>query len=309
MTPAKKVIGVSYAQPLAVKHANDFRTVCDADWYRAMFPAFKINPRKNTENELQTTLGGGRLATSTNGALTGRGGDLIIIDDPLKADDAHSEVTRTKCNEWIRSTLFSRLNSQRDGAIILVMQRLHIDDLAGVLLDAGGWEHLNLSAIAEGDERVKIGKNRWHERKIGDLLHADRLGSAELDQLKRSLGSLTFSAQYQQSPAPADGNMVKRAWFREYDPAHLDLRRMTIAQSWDTALKGDPSSDYSVCTTWGKDGANYYLLDVLRIRAAYPDLIKAVKRAMDDQSPGNHPDRRRRLWYEHNRRSGEPRHL
>ncbi|MER9528018.1 hypothetical protein NKI96_31320, partial [Mesorhizobium sp. M0292] len=81
--PSKKMICVSYAQPLAVKHANDFRTVVNTAWYRSMFPTFKVSPRKNTENELQTTLGGGRLATSTGGQLTGRGGDIIIIDDPL----------------------------------------------------------------------------------------------------------------------------------------------------------------------------------------------------------------------------------
>ncbi|MBZ9873178.1 phage terminase large subunit [Mesorhizobium sp. BR1-1-9] len=283
--PSKRMICVSYAQPLAVKLANDFRTVVDTAWYRSIFPTFKINPRKNTENEMQTTLGGGRLATSTGGQLTGRGGDIIIIDDPLKADEAHSESARSKCAEWVRSTLMSRFDNPAKGAAVLVMQRLHVDDLAGILLEAGGWEHLNLSAIAEQDERIQTGKDRWHDRKIGDLLHPSRYGMAELDGLKLALGSLNFSAQFQQAPAPPDGNIVKRAWFRYYDPGQLDLRSMTIVQSWDTAVKGDPSCDYSVGTTWAKDGNNYYLLDLVRVRAAYPELIKAVKNFLAKHDP------------------------
>ncbi|MFB9980921.1 phage terminase large subunit [Mesorhizobium kowhaii] len=283
--PSKRMICVSYAQPLAVKLANDFRTVVDTAWYRRTFPTFKVSPRKNTENELQTTLGGGRLATSTGGQLTGRGGDIIIIDDPLKADDAHSEVARKKCAEWVRTTLMSRFDNPAAGAVVLVMQRLHVDDLAGVLLETGGWEHLNLSAIAEEDERIQTSEGRVHERKIGDLLHPERLGKLELEGLKRDLGSLTFSAQYQQSPAPAEGNMVKRVWFRDYDPQQLDVGGMTIVQSWDTALKGDPSSDYSVGTTWAQDGSNYYLVDIVRVRAAYPDLVRSVRSSLDRYNP------------------------
>ncbi|MER9592243.1 phage terminase large subunit [Mesorhizobium australicum] len=172
------------------------------------------------------------------------------------------------------------MNPPAAGAVVLVMQRLHVGDLAGVLLETGGWEHLNLSAIAEQDERVQTGVNRGYDR-----LHPARLGHVELERLKRDLGSLTFSAQYQQSPAPPDGNMVKRVWFRDYDPHQFDRRSMTIVQSWDTALKGDPSSDYSVGTTWAKDDNNYYLLDLVRVRAAYPDLIKAVKNSLLEHSP------------------------
>jgi len=226
-----------------------------------------------------------RLTTSTGGQLTGRGGDIIIIDDPLKAEDAHSETARTKCAEWVRTTLMSRFDNPATGAVVLVMQRLHVDDLAGVLLEAGGWDHLNLSAIADKDARIPISVSRWQERKIGDLLHPARLGMPELDRLKRDLGSLAFSAQYQQSPAPADGNIVKRAWFRYYDPAQLERRSMTIVQSWDTALKGDPSSDYSVGTTWAKDDNNYHLLDLVRVRAAYPDLINTVKGSIEKHEP------------------------
>lgn len=283
--PTKKVICVSYAQNLAVNLANSFRNVVDSSWYRAMFPRFKVSSRKNTENELQTTLGGGRLATSTGGQLTGRGGDIIIIDDPLKADEAYSETARKRCAEWVSTTLMSRFDNPSQGAVVLVMQRLHVDDLAGVLLEKGGWEHLNLPAIAEEDQRIQISKKRWHQRRLGDLLHPERLGMDYLDQQKVDLGSLNFSAQYQQTPAPTEGNMVKRAWFRSYEPNALNVRGKTIVQSWDTALKGDPGNDYSVGTTWAMDGSNYYLLDVVRVRAAYPELIKRVKSEIASHNP------------------------
>ncbi|MBW3096043.1 phage terminase large subunit [Pseudohoeflea coraliihabitans] len=283
--PSKKIINVSYAQSLSVQLANGFRSIVEAPFYRHLFPDFKVSDRKNTENELQTTQGGFRMATSVGGQLTGRGADIIIIDDPMKADDVSSATTRQRIVEWMQTTLMSRLNSQREGAIVVVMQRLHVDDLAGVLLESGGWTHLNLPAIAEEDQRIPTGDGKHHHRAVGDLLHPERCGKAELDQLRRDIGSLGFSAQYQQSPAPPDGNLVKRAWFRNFDLQILNTRGMTIVQCWDTALKGDPSCDYSVCSTWARDGSKFYLLDVLRRRMAYPELLQAALKAEDDYRP------------------------
>ena len=274
--PTKKLICVSYADNLAVNQANLCRTLVAHQMYRTMFPRFGIHPRKNTENEFQTTQGGGRLATSTGGQLTGRGGDIIIIDDPMKAGDAHSGTIRQAVLDWYRSTLVTRLNNPREGAIVLVMQRLHVDDLAGVLLAGDGWEHLNLPAIAEVDERIQIGPSQWHERKIGDLLHAARLGHTELERFRTDLGSLAFSAQYQQSPAPTEGNLIKRKWFKDYEPDKQPIRHMEIIQSWDTAMKGDPSNDFSVCITIAKNGSNYFVVDVLRRRMSYPALLQCA---------------------------------
>ncbi len=131
------------------------------------------------------------------------------------------------------------------------------------------------------DQRVQISKARWHV----ELLHPQRLGLTYLDEQKIELGSLNFSAQYQEVPAPPDGNIVKKSWFRHYDHAALRTRGMTIVQSWDTALKGDPSSNYSVGTTWAMDGGNYYLLDLVRARAPYPELIKRVKAGIETHNP------------------------
>ncbi|SRR5713101_3907915 len=134
-------------------------------------------------------------------------------------------------------------------SIILVMQRLHVGDLAGHFLEQGGWAHLNLPAIAETEERIEIGPGRYHMRKVGDLLHAARESQAVLDTMKAGMGSATFSAQYQQSPVPPDGNMVNWNWFNWYDPNDLTIDEIII--SWDTAMKPTELSDYSVGTVWG----------------------------------------------------------
>ena len=154
--PTRRIICVSYSGDLAKKHANDFRAVLEARWYRELFPGTRIG-QKDSETEIELTARGFRLATSVGGTLTGRGGDLIIIDDPLKPDDAHSETKRNAANEWFKNTLLSRLDDKRTGAIIIVMQRVHMDDLTGfVTSQSDEWQVLNLPAIAEVDEVIPI---------------------------------------------------------------------------------------------------------------------------------------------------------
>ena len=154
--PTRKVICVSYSDDLAVKFSNDCRAVMQAEWYRRIFPHTQIDRSKNTETEFRTTKRGYRLATSVGGTLTGRGGDVIIIDDPIKPQDAQSEAIRKKTTQWYENTLLSRLDDKVHGAIVLVMQRLHLDDLAGHLIEKGGFEHLCLPAITKQPEVIPL---------------------------------------------------------------------------------------------------------------------------------------------------------
>src|ERR1700722_3837240 len=126
--PTQRIICVSYSGDLAKKHANDFRALVEALWYRNLFPGARIG-RKDSETEIELTARGFRLATSVGGTLTGRGAQLLVIDDPLKPDDATSEAKRNAANEWFRTTLMSRLDDKRTGSIVIVMQRVHMDDL------------------------------------------------------------------------------------------------------------------------------------------------------------------------------------
>jgi predicted phage terminase large subunit-like protein len=272
--PTRRIVVLSYSSELAAELHRQFRMVVEAPWYRALFPA--MCPAKDTRTELVTTAGGSRYATSVGGTLTGRGADLIVIDDPLKPEEAMSEPARKRVIDWYSGTLISRLNDKERGAIILVMQRLHEDDLAGHLLEKGSWEHLELSAIAEKDCIIQIGPDKFFTRWEGDVLHAKRESRASLDRTKAESGPLMFSAQYQQRPVPAEGNLIKREWFRFYErlpsPSPGDL----IVQSWDVASTVADTSSYSVCTTWRIMGPDYYLVDVFRGRLLYPDLRRTV---------------------------------
>ncbi len=276
--PTRRIICVSYSGDLAKKLANDFRAVAEARWYRALFPDTRIG-QKDSETEIELTARGFRLATSVGGTLTGRGGDLIVIDDPLKPDDAHSETKRNAANEWFKNTLLSRLDDKRTGAIIIVMQRVHMDDLTGfVTSQSDEWEVLNLPAIAEIDEAIPISDTKVHRRRVGEALSPEREPLSVLENLKAQLGSDAFSAQYQQMPVPPGGAMIKRDWIKRYAELPLHRERSLILQSWDTASKGGPENDFSVCTTWfiSRD-RRWYLIDVWRKRVDYPELKAAVR--------------------------------
>ncbi len=272
--PALNVICVSYTNELAGKHARDFRSVVASSWYRGLFRKMRIDRRKNAELEVVTTMNGGRYATSVEGTLTGRGGDVIVIDDPIKPDKVMSEAERQRVNEWFDRTVYTRLNSKRDGVIIIVMQRLHEDDLVGHVLEKDDWTVLNIPAIAPEAMEYRVGE-RWNEvyrRESGALIDLRREGEPQLEQLKRMLGSYNFAAQYQQNPMPIEGNLVKRAWFRSYVQRPARDEFDSVVLSWDTANAAGELNDYSVCTVWGVQEERYYLLDVVRRKLDYPDL-------------------------------------
>ena len=133
--PTRRLIAASYGAELAIKHASDCRAILRADWFQRVFPRTRISKIKDTESEFVTTERGYRLATSVDGTLTGRGGDIIVVDDPLKPSDALSDSKRERVNDWFNDTLLSRLNDKQTGVIVVVTQRLHVHDLVGALLD------------------------------------------------------------------------------------------------------------------------------------------------------------------------------
>jgi predicted phage terminase large subunit-like protein len=156
------------------------------------------------------------------------------------------------------------------------MQRLHVEDLAGYVISKERWVHLNLPVIAEVDQQISIGEDQVYSRPAGELLHQARESRVELDRLKRALGSFKFSAQYQQCPVPAEGEIIKWDWFQFYDQTPSRGPGERIVQSWDTASKAEELNDYSVCTTWLIKGNHYYLLDVLRQKLNYPQLKRCI---------------------------------
>ena len=153
--PTLAIVNVTYAQDLSDKFARDCRAMMTSDWYQSLF-ATRLASSREPLAELTTSRGGFRLATSVGGVMTGRGADVILIDDPLKPADAMSQSRRAAANDWFNSTLYSRLNDKQKGAIVIVMQRLHEDDLAGHVLGQGGWDVVSFPAVAEEDEAHAI---------------------------------------------------------------------------------------------------------------------------------------------------------
>src|SRR5262245_24015336 len=259
--PSERVIVVSYSDVLARTHANDFRLLVNDPIYQATFPGMRL--QRDTDREIITTKRGKRIATSIEGTLTGLGGNLIIIDDPLKLGDAMSESVRERVIEWYRSTLLSRADDKTAARIVLVMQRVHQDDLAGYLQEQGGFEVLNLPAIAQRDEAYELGDGRLYHRRKGELLHPEHEPAHVLAELKRQMGPIAFSAQYQQSPIPPGGTIIKRKWLTPYDEVHYQPGDRII-MSWDIALSETESGDYSACVVLLRRREVFYILEVVR---------------------------------------------
>jgi len=276
--PSAQILCASYGQDLADKMSLDCRQIMVSEWYQRLFPT-RLSKLRNAVQEFTTTTNGSRMATSVGGVVTGRGADLIIIDDPLKPDEALSESQRKKVNEWFDGTLYSRLNQKETGIIIVIMQRLHTDDLVGHLLERDGWKVVTLPAIAEGFEEYTydtLAGPQRHLRQSGELLHPEREPMAVLLELRQNLGEYAFAGQYQQAPYPAGGAMVKETWLMTYDQPQLPPHFEQIVMSWDTANKASELADYSACTVWGYKTPNLYLLYVFRKKVNYPELKQAT---------------------------------
>jgi len=286
--PAAQIICASYAQDLSNDLAAACRSLMATEWYQDLFRSTRLASLRSAVHDFATTEKGSRLATSVGGVLTGRGADLIIIDDPLKPDEALSETQRNKVNDWYDHTLVSRLNDKRTGCIILIMQRLHEDDLVGHVLDKGTWKVLRFPAIAETDETHVVETpygTRGFRRRAGEALHSEREPLEVLNQLREIQGEYNFAGQYQQAPAPLGGGLVKTGCFKTYTVAEKPEQFEMIFQSWDTANKPKPPNDYSVCTTWGLKEKHIYLLHVFRKRLRYPELKRAVRDQAEAFSP------------------------
>jgi predicted phage terminase large subunit-like protein len=281
--PATKLITVSYAEDLAELLSNATRRLMQSDFYRSVFPGTVLERQANLI--ISTTKGGMRYATTIGGSVTGFGADVIILDDPLKASEAESEVARERVKTYYKKSLRSRLNRPGEGVIILVAQRLHEDDLTGHVLETEteDWEHLKLQAVATEAVDVQIGPGRVHTVEVGDLLLPTLLTRKFLDEQRRAVGSADFDAQYQQDPAPADGVMVKDGWLVRGDPPPLSSGRITL--SLDTAAKTETRNDYSVCTVWLQADSKHHLIDVWRDKVDFPGLLRRVETLFGQYQP------------------------
>jgi predicted phage terminase large subunit-like protein len=185
-------------------------------------------------------------------------------------------------NNWFDHTFSTRLNNKKTGVIVLVMQRLHSEDLSGYLLEKGGWEHLSLPAVALSPQYYSFGSVTKF-REAGELLHPDRENLLLIERAKIELGSGVFAAQYQQQPLPDEGGMVKKSWLTRYTTLPVTVEN--TVQSWDTAIKSGEQHDASVCLTFVEVDGRSYLRDSRVMRLEYPDLKRVFYSMTSEHKP------------------------
>jgi predicted phage terminase large subunit-like protein len=272
--PSEQIMAASYADNLSIKLSTDCRLVLQSSWYRDIFPGTVITGDQNEKRKFVTTQRGHRIATTVGSSIIGEGGNILIVDDPVNAMQALSETERERANLWFDQAYSTRLNDKKNGVMVLVMQRLHQNDLTGHLLEKGGWEHLVIPKVAEKRTIIDFGRVK-QVLEPGDVLHPARQSAEDIEREKQAMGSYAFAAQCQQRPTPAEGGIFKREWLLERYDTRREVYR-SITQSWDTAHKASEINDPSVCTTWGETESGYHLLHVLVQRMEYPELKRVA---------------------------------
>jgi len=275
--PTAQVVCISYSDELAKDFSNATRKILESDWYQSAFPKTKISQIKNTETKFETTKYGSRTAISLKGGITGRGGEWIIIDDPQKPDDVLSETIRSRTNKIFDNTIISRLNNKVKDKIIVVGQRLHVDDFYSHVKKFSSWHELVITAIAEVDEKFELLSGETITRVKDSVINPEIEPLDILLQIKAGMSDYNFSAQYQQDPIPEKGNIINFDYFLYYTyKNHPPFSH--IIQSWDIALSTGENNDYSACVTAGLhcERGWVYILDITRGKWELPDLTEKI---------------------------------
>lgn len=266
--PQAKFLCLSYSDQLVMDNATLARRLIASEWYQARWgKRVQVAHDQDAKNKFDTTSGGSRISASFGGTVTGRGAEWKLIDDPHKIDEGESEAIRQGVLRTYDGTLKSRVTDPRISAEIVVMQRVHENDLAGHLLDTSDdWVHLNLPAEYES-ARHCVTVLDWEDprKEDGELLWPDRFGPAELAPFKRN--PYEWSGQWQQMPSPRGGGIIKNEWWQIWDgieaaryglewndePGKLKMMPACdfVLASLDTAYDTKKENDYSALTIWG----------------------------------------------------------
>ena len=304
--PSIKWLYSSYAQSLSIRDSVKMRRLIESAWYRERWgDRFVLTSDQNQKLKFENDQTGYRMATSVGGSNTGEGGDIIVVDDPHNVEERESEVMREGVLDWWYNVMSTRVNNPKKRRRVVVMQRVHEQDLAGSLLEQGGWTHLNLPAEYEGGKCLVTGcvfhwdkDPRTAEK---ELLWPARFGSAEVAQLKKDLGEQGAASQLQQRPAPAEGGILKRHWWKYWchpgqedslppvrmklpDGSYKEIKAIPLpyvfdkqAQSWDMTFKDLSANDYVVGEQWGRRGPDAFCLDQVRGQMDFSTTLEAVR--------------------------------
>lgn len=273
LNPEKRVMLASYEADIA---ATWGRRVRDLAAEHGKTIGVTLAEDSRAANRWNTATPEGGMSTSgVGGPMTGKGADLLLIDDPVKnAEEADSPTMRQRAWDWWTTTAYTRL--EKGASVVIIMTRWHEDDLAGRLLEhmrqVGGdqWEVINLPALAEAAD--PLGRNQ------GEALWPEKYSADDLVTMRRTMGERAFNSLYQGRPAPEEGGMFKKAWWQRYDapPARSDFTE--LFQSWDMTFKDTDGTDFVCGGVWGVKGRLFYLLDVEWARMDFVETCNAVVR-------------------------------
>ncbi len=286
--PNEQIIACSHTEDLAISFNREIQQIMLSETYAGIFPGTRLNPRGNlgaqreqteaTRNAHMFKVIGNRghyLARGVGGAITGYGGTILIMDDPIKnAEEALSETYRERLKRWYTSTFLTR--AETGARKLVIMTRWHEDDLAGWLLEKtrhGGekWDVVDLPAMldtvpAEGDPR-----------QLGEALWPEKHDVQALAQVRIDVGPDDWEALYQQRPSPKSGGVFQRDWFVRYTPEELPKWLDDVFTSWDMTFQKTKSGSFVVGQVWGRAGINFYLLDQVRVRCTFTEALAHVK--------------------------------
>lgn len=278
--PWLEQIFISYSQRLATDFSRDRRTLIESHWYRENWGNMvKLAADQNQKNEFENSSRGGMYATSVGGTLTGKGGDLIVIDDGIDPERAESKTEREAAIRFIKNVVSTRLNDPKRGAIIEVSQRTHKHDISGTLLAQGDYTHLNLPAYAEKKTFIEFPiSKRVVTREEGDVLFPSRHSRKEIDSIINGMTPRAANAQILQRPSAEEAATFKRDKWQYYALAPEDqIQSMTVViQSWDMAFKDSDGSDFVAGGVIGWKAPNWYVFNVLRRRMGFGASKEAV---------------------------------
>ena len=271
--PDLSIISVSYSATLAEDFCRDVQRIIDSDEYKAIFPNTKLSDKKDKNYKRTSDIfeivdhKGVYCSAGVGGGITGKGCDILIIDDPIKnRQEANSENTRKKIFDWYSSTAYTRLSPI--GGVIMMCTRWHLDDLIGKVLSDKNqkpFHVISYPAIAEHDEP---------HRKQGEALHPERFSLEILNEIKSTLSASDWLSLYQQRPTPEGGAIFEVSKLRYFDESSEPKRFDQVVGSWDMTFKENKTSDFVVGQLWGRKGSEFYLLDMVRDRM---DFVKTLK--------------------------------
>lgn len=266
--PDWRIICASYGDALAKRQSIDTRLVVESEIYQRAFPDTRLAADQNEKGMFMTTRRGFRKATSVGGQILGDGGDVLIFDDLLKADEAPSDTVRNGTNAWLDQSFLTRANNPREARMVGVAQRLHMDDPMGHLIEKGGWHTLILPAEFKRKTVIQVGGRVW-EKEEGDLFNPERLPREVLDQKLRDLGPTAYAGQYMQNPVPAEGGMFKSHWVQHHDVTNWrGMNGYILVDPANSKKKNsghDPDWSIYFVVALAPDN-NYYVADIVRDR-------------------------------------------